>query len=96
MRNRTFAVFLVPALLVNQTFAQAHPELEALDGRIKQHFEKAPEWKYQRVEPLSNSKDVLVQFWSGQNSKRQGFRSSTSLGGGSSRGFRIAQKIQFE
>ena len=65
MKNRAFAAFAFLAFLISPALTQDRPELDALDDRIKRHFEKAlPGWKHKRVEPIVKTENVLIQFWS--------------------------------
>lgn len=71
MKNRFFSAFVLVTLLSAQALvAQNQSELDALDEKIKRHFEKTiPGWKHERVEPVMKSENVLIEFWSAGNRK---------------------------
>jgi hypothetical protein len=71
MRHQVLTVFALFSLLVGQNVDQQALELDNLDRKLVQHFEKTmPEWKHERVEPIAGSgKNVLIQFWSFSNRK---------------------------
>jgi len=70
MKARFFAIPVFVTLLVSPALAQNRPDLDALDEKIKQRFEKAiPGWKHERVEPVTKSENVLIEFWSFGNRK---------------------------
>ena len=95
MKNQALSVFAILILLVNAGLAQEPDDLDALDQKIRRHFEKAlPGWKHERVEPIEGSKNVLIEFWSMPNKKvkvsilshisveqaKQGFQDSAKYG----------------
>jgi hypothetical protein len=71
MKERVPIAFILLALLLSNTFAQASLELDRLDGHLTRYFEKTmPDWKHKRVEPIAGSGDnVLIEFWSFSNRK---------------------------
>jgi len=70
MKNQAPSLFAILILLVNVSFAQERPDLEALDQKIQRQFEKSlPGWKRERVESIEGSQNVLVEFWSFANRK---------------------------
>jgi len=69
MRYRAVQACGILIVLLSHAFAQTQV-VDELDAKIKSYLEKTLSgWKYERVEPLRNSPDVLVQFWSSANRK---------------------------
>ena len=59
-------VFLLAAYLVTQ--AQNNSELRTLSDRIVSHIEsQKPDWKYENIQPITGSADVIVQQWTLDN-----------------------------
>jgi len=71
MKERVPIAFILLALVLSNTFAQASLELDRLDEKLTRYFEKTmPNWKHERVEPIAGSGDnVLIEFWSFSNRK---------------------------
>ena len=69
MRYRAVQACGILIVFLSHAFAQTQV-VDELDAKIKSYLEKTLSgWKYERVEPLRNSPDVLVQFWSSANRK---------------------------
>ena len=70
MSTRTIALVLLIFLLAPMVFinAQNSSDLITLGDRIVSHIQsKNPDWKYEAVEPIAGSADVIVQQWTLDN-----------------------------
>lgn len=70
MRIRIFAALVLSVLLFGHTFAQDQADLDRLDQKFTQYFERIlPGWRHERVEPVMKTENVLIEFWSFSNRK---------------------------
>src|SRR5258705_8333674 len=70
MLIRAFVALVLLANLPVHVSAQAKTELDKLDEKFSQYFERVmPGWKHERVEPVMKTENVLIQFWSFSNRK---------------------------
>lgn len=74
MLIRAFVILGLLVTLPIHVSAQAKTELDKLDEKLRQYFERmTPGWKHERVEPLSppgtKSEGVLIEYWSFSNRK---------------------------
>ena len=70
MKRQVLIVFAILTLIGNSTFAHQGWEPDKLDEKLVQYFKKTrPDWKHERVEPITGSENVLIQFWSLSNRK---------------------------
>lgn len=70
MKNRVAVILVLSTLLVSQALAQDRTKLYALDEKVRRDFETTmPGWKHERVEPIVQSENVLIEFWSFANRK---------------------------
>ena len=70
MSPRISAIMLLVFLLASQVFiyAQNSADLNTLGDRIVSHLQsKQPDWKYEAVEAITGSADVMVQQWTLDN-----------------------------
>lgn len=64
------SIFALLLLISGQTIAQDKQELDKLDEKLRKHLERVmPGWKYERVDPMVPTENVLIQFWSAAERK---------------------------
>lgn len=65
MKILVYAAVVVAAVFSLHTATLAQSDLDRIDEKLTRHIEKVmPGWKHERVEPVSKSENVLIQFWS--------------------------------
>src|SRR6185369_2059410 len=65
MKRKIFTAVAFLAILTGSAHAQPRSELDRLDDTFKRIIGRAfPDWKYERGEPVWNTANVLIQFWS--------------------------------
>ena len=70
MKMRGLAGFVLLTVLIAQATAQGNSDLSKLDEKFTRYFGKImPGWRHDRVDPLMNGENVLIQFWSSANRK---------------------------
>ncbi|MGH9972260.1 MAG: hypothetical protein ACREBG_31320 [Pyrinomonadaceae bacterium] len=62
-------VFALGSVLLIQARSQ-DLDLDRLDEKLSQHLQsKMPGWKHERGEPIKDSENVLIEYWSSANRK---------------------------
>jgi hypothetical protein len=68
MRIRTTSIFCILLAIFLITNAQTISELSTLGDRVVSHIQtQKPDWKYEKVQPIADSTDVILQQWTLDN-----------------------------